>query len=336
MDLSVIILAAGKGTRMCSPQPKVLQQFGGISLLKRTVSTVRALYPQQILLVHGHGQRPLFEGELGSFGEGIGWVSQVQPLGTGHAVSMALPYLALKTQYVLILYADMPLISNMTLVNLLAGMSDKALHCVTGQADNPEGLGRVLRDSQGRVQAIVEHRDADPNTQAIHEINAGIYCVPKDFLCEAVVNIHADNRQNEYYLTDIIALAVEKGLSIKTVLPQHPSEILGVNTFRQLTALERSYQQDLARHWLDKGVHIIDPARFDIRGEVADIVIAPGVRIDLNVILEGKITHSGTPRQTSFRPNTCKGTHTCFHPNLCAFNQAVCQDHCARANGSVL
>lgn len=299
---------------MGSSLPKVLQPLGGIPLLKRVVSAAYALNPSQVLVVHSEGQQASFKACLGDVGTGVvDWVTQARPLGTGDAVKAALPHLASASTHVLILCADMPLVSTATLTRLLEGLSRDPLHLVTGQLEDPSGLGRVVRDPAGNVQGIVEERDASPQLLTLHEVNAGIYCLAKNVLQAALATLKPNNSQQEYYLTDIVAYAAQNKLPITAFPPEHPWEIIGVNTFQQLARLERVYQTHLAGEWSKQGVHIVDPARFDARGAAQDIVIAADVYIDVNVVLEAPLTiESGV----HIGPNVClkntilrKGAH---------------------------
>jgi bifunctional UDP-N-acetylglucosamine pyrophosphorylase/glucosamine-1-phosphate N-acetyltransferase len=291
--LSVIILAAGKGTRMHSSYPKVLQPLAGIPLLQRVIQTVGRLNPEQLLIVHGPTQQPLYAPLLSKKSAyRVDWVLQKEQLGTGHAVLQALPHISPTAKYVLILCADMPLIAEESLNALLKPLSSSTLRLLTGTLDDPTGLGRIVRNAAGEIQTIVEEKDATPEQRQITEINSGVYAFPITILHDVIPGLSNKNHQNEYYLTDVVSYAVKNGFTVSAVSPQFPEEIQGINTFSQLTQLERAYQKRLAESWLAKGVHILDPNRFDVRGNIDDIHIAPGVRIDVNVILEGKINLS--------------------------------------------
>jgi bifunctional UDP-N-acetylglucosamine pyrophosphorylase/glucosamine-1-phosphate N-acetyltransferase len=291
--LSVIILAAGKGTRMHSRYPKVLQSLAGIPLLQRVIQTVGRLSPEQLLIVRGSAQQPLYEPLLPKKSTcRIDWVYQKEQLGTGHAVSQALAHLSPTAKYVLVLCADMPLITAESLNALIKPLSSSTLRLLTGTFNDPTGFGRIVRNTAGKIQAIIEEKDATPEQRQITEINSGVYAFPIAILHDIIPALTNKNYQEEYYLTDVVSHAVKRGFTVSAVSPQFPEEIQGINTFAQLAQLERVYQKRLAESWLAKGVHILDPNRFDVRGNIDDIHIAPDVRIDVNVILEGKINLS--------------------------------------------
>ena len=279
---------------MRSSRPKVLQPLAGIPLLQRVIQTAGRLNPEQLLIVHGSAQRPLYEPLVSpKLPFQVTWVHQEEQLGTGHAISLALKHLSTTAKHVLILYADMPLITEASLQALLKPLSTAStLSLLTGVCPDPTGFGRIIRNAEGHIQAIVEEKDATPAERKITEINSGIYAFPVAVLRNFIPKINNNNQQQEYYLTDVISLAAQKSMTIFAVSPQFPDEIQGVNTIEQLAQLERIYQRRQASHWMAKGVHIVDPNRFDIRGDADEMHIAPDVYIDVNVILEGKITLS--------------------------------------------
>ena len=278
---------------MHSSRPKVLQPLGGVPLLQRVIQTVGQLSPEQLLIVHGPAQQHLYAPLLPKKSAyQVDWVYQQEQLGTGHAVLQALEQLSPTAQYVLVLCADMPLITQASLNALLKPLSPSRLSLLTGTLPDPTGFGRIVRNAEGKIQAIVEEKDASPTQRQITEINAGVYAFPVTVLHDIIPALGKDNSQQEYYLTDVVAQAVKKGFTVSPVPPQFPEEIQGINTFLQLAQLERVYQKRLAESWLAKGVHIVDPTRFDVRGNIDDIHIAPDVHIDVNVILEGKINLS--------------------------------------------
>lgn len=281
MNLSVVILAAGQGARMRSKLPKVLHSIGGVSLLSRIVSTVSQLAPRQVIIVHGADGDAL---KAAIRDPAIVWVAQGTPLGTGHAVKAALPLLS-AVDRVLIVYGDIPLVRLETLEKLLVGELD-AVGLVTVSLTDPTGFGRIVRDSDQKLLRIVEEKDASLIEKSIQEINAGFFSVPKRFLERWLPKLTADNAQQEYYLTDIISLALQEDCPINTISPRDAWEVLGVNDKIQLAALERIFQKEQALHLMRQGVTLRDPDRLDIRGVV---IVGSDVMIDVNVILEGQV-----------------------------------------------
>ena len=281
MSLDIVILAAGQGTRMRSALPKVLHPVAGKSMLGHVIDTARALQPQSIQVVIGHGADRVRERLAG---DDLSWVVQAEQLGTGHAVAQALP--SLSAERVLILYGDVPLIEAETLQRLLQKVSPDQLALLTVILDDPTGYGRIVRDARGEVQAIVEHKDANDEQRAIREGNTGILAVPGSRLGEWLGRLSNSNAQGEYYLTDVIAMAVADGLRVATEHSRDAMEVQGANDRIQLAELERHYQQRAARRLMAQGVTLRDPARFDVRGEVT---VGRDVLIDVNVILEGRV-----------------------------------------------
>lgn len=281
MSLDIVILAAGQGTRMRSALPKVLHPVAGKSMLGHVIDTARELQPQGIHVVIGHGADTVRERLAG---DDLNFVMQTEQLGTGHAVAQALP--ALTAERVLILYGDVPLIEKSTLERLLLQVSDQQLGLLTVTLADPTGYGRIVRNASGQVEAIVEHKDASEAQRLITEGNTGILAVPASKLGEWLGRLSNSNAQGEYYLTDVIAMAVNDGLVVATEQPLDAMEVQGANDRIQLAELERHYQQRAARALMTQGVTLRDPARFDLRGEVT---IGRDVMIDINVILEGKV-----------------------------------------------
>jgi bifunctional UDP-N-acetylglucosamine pyrophosphorylase/glucosamine-1-phosphate N-acetyltransferase len=283
MNLSVIILAAGQGTRMRSRLPKVLHPLGGRSLLSHVVHTAQALEASAIYGVVGHGADAVRDtlAELA-----VKWVEQKEQLGTGHAVLQALPAIP-PEHLVLVLYGDVPLISVATLQRLITAAGDSAMGLLTAHLGDPSGYGRIIRNAQGEVVAIVEHKDASAGQREIKEINTGMLAVRAGNLRKWVMALNNQNSQAEFYLTDVIAMAVKDQVPIKTVYPAAVAEIMGVNNKRQLAELERVYQRQQAERLLERGVTLIDPARFDVRGE---ITAGNDVTIDVNVVCEGRVS----------------------------------------------
>ena len=281
MSLDIVILAAGQGTRMRSALPKVLHPVAGKSMLGHVIDTARQLKPQGIHVVIGHGAELVRE-RLAA--DDLNFILQSEQLGTGHAVAQALP--ALTAERVLILYGDVPLIEVETLRRLLQQVSDQQLGLLTVNLDDPSGYGRIVRDEQGVVKAIVEHKDATPEQRQICEGNTGILAVHGKLLGDWLGRLSNSNAQGEYYLTDVIAMAVADGLVVATEQAADEMEVLGANDRIQLAQLERHYQYRAARRLMVQGVTLIDPARFDLRGEVS---VGRDVSIDINVILEGRV-----------------------------------------------
>ena len=281
MSLDIVILAAGQGTRMRSALPKVLHPVAGKSMLGHVIDTARQLQPHSIHVVIGHGAEAVRE-RLAA--PDLNFVLQAEQLGTGHAVAQALP--ALSAERVLILYGDVPLIAAETLQRLLALVSDQQLGLLTVQLADPTGYGRIVRGADGQVEAIVEHKDANAAQRAISEGNTGILAVPGKRLADWLGRLSNSNAQGEYYLTDVIAMAVADGLVVATEQASDEMEVLGANDRIQLSQLERHYQYRAGRRLMAQGVTLIDPARFDLRGEVT---VGRDVLIDINVILEGQV-----------------------------------------------
>ena len=282
MGLSVVILAAGQGTRMASRLPKVLHRLGPRSLLEHVIATARELAPEAIHVVHGHGGDQV---RAVVTGPDLDWVEQAEQLGTGHAVAQALPNIP-DDRLVLVLYGDVPLITCATLQALVAAADEDHVALLTAHLDDPTGYGRILRGPDGLVSAIVEQADATPEQRAIHEINTGFMALPAARLKGWIARLSNDNAQGEYYLTDVIGLAVRDGVGVRSVEADSAEEVAGVNTRAQLAALERAYQRRQAEALMAAGVSLRDPARLDVRGTVK---AGRDVVIDVNVVLEGDI-----------------------------------------------
>ena len=278
--LNVLILAAGQGRRMHSTLPKVLHRLAGRPLLAHVVDAARALSPQRLIVVHGHGGEQV----KAVFPHGgIDWVEQRDQLGTGHAVMQALPHLDPGAQ-LLVLYGDVPLIRHETLATLVSAGAG-ALGLLTVDLENPTGYGRIVRQA-GRVQLIVEERDATPEQRAIREVNAGFFCAPAARFSDWLRQLRNDNAQREYYLTDVVALAVAGGIEVATVKAADWAETAGVNSKHDLALLERACQRRTAEALLEAGVTLADPARIDVRGS---LVCARDVSIDVNCVFEGEV-----------------------------------------------
>ncbi|MBS0544684.1 MAG: bifunctional UDP-N-acetylglucosamine diphosphorylase/glucosamine-1-phosphate N-acetyltransferase GlmU, partial [Proteobacteria bacterium] len=280
--MEVVILAAGQGKRMRSVLPKVLQPIAGKPMLAHVIDAARALDAKRICVVYGHGGEVVRE-RLDA--PDLAWARQEPQLGTGHAVQQALPHLV-DGDRALVLYGDVPLIGVPTLRRLADAAGADRLALLTVELDNPTGYGRILRDGAGRVTRIVEEKDATDAERKVREVNTGILVAPVERLRNWLGRIGNDNAQGEYYLTDIIGLAVAEGVEVVTVQPDAVSETLGVNSKPQLAELERIHQGNVARRLMDEGVTLIDPARIDVRGE---LVCGRDVEIDVNCVFEGRV-----------------------------------------------
>ena len=280
--MEVIVLAAGQGKRMRSVLPKVLQPLAAKPMLAHVLDTARILEARRIVVVYGHGGEVVREA---LDAPDLAWARQDPPQGTGHAVQQAMP-LVDDGDTALILYGDVPLISVPTLQRLMAAASDTTLALLTVSMDNPTGYGRILRDGAGKVTRIVEEKDATADERRVQEVNTGILAAPVARLRQWLGNLNNDNAQGEYYLTDIIAMAVADGLEVVTTQPDAFEETLGVNNKTQLAELERIHQRNIARRLTDAGVTVIDPARLDVRGSLE---CGRDVEIDINCIFEGTV-----------------------------------------------
>ena len=280
--LEVIILAAGKGTRMRSAIPKVLHKLAGKPLLEHVVATARKLSPTKIHVVVGHGSEQV---SAAVSGDDVTCHKQQNQLGTGHAVAQALPQCD-PASNVLILFGDVPLMSAKTLQNLLASTTD-APSVLAAHIPDPTGYGRVIRDAHQRFVEIVEEKDASEKQRAVQEVNTGVIAAPASLLTTLLSRVNNQNAQAEYYLPDVLGLAREDGMTVNVVVSEDPVEILGVNNRLQLEKLERILQERLAGELLLDGVAVADRRRLDIRGQ---LTCGEGVSIDINVVLEGDIT----------------------------------------------
>ncbi|WP_244783374.1 bifunctional UDP-N-acetylglucosamine diphosphorylase/glucosamine-1-phosphate N-acetyltransferase GlmU [Acinetobacter sp. F-1] len=279
MSTTVIILAAGKGTRMRSSLPKVLQPLAGRPLLGHVIDTAKKLNADNIITIYGHGGEQV---QAAFTAQKIKWVEQSEQLGTGHAVQMTLPVLP-QDGVSLILSGDVPCINPLTLQKLLDATAETGIGLVTLTLPDANGYGRIVRKN-GQIQAIVEHKDATNKQRQIQEINTGIYAVSNAKLHQWLPNLSNENVQGEYYLTDIVAMALADGMQVASVEPEQAFEVEGVNDRVQLAALERQFQAFQAKQLMQQGVHLIDPSRFDLRG---NLTVGQDVQIDINVIIEG-------------------------------------------------
>lgn len=282
MTLAVVILAAGKGTRMKSSMPKVLHPLAHKPLVQHVIDTARSLDPSQIVVVYGHGGDQVREVVID---DDLSWAEQAEQLGTGHAVQQAMPHIK-EADRVLVLYGDVPLTSAETLRELL-DQAGKGMGLLTINLDDPSGYGRIVRDDKGAVERIVEQKDANADELAIQEVNTGIMVFPGEKLSGWLNGLSNNNAQGEYYLTDLLAMAVSDGVSIAVTQPEHQFEADGVNNKLQLAELERAYQRLQADRLMTDGVLLRDPNRFDLRGSLTH---GTDCEIDINVIIEGNVT----------------------------------------------
>ena len=284
MALNVVIMAAGKGTRMKSALPKVLHRLGGRSLLQHVVDSAAALAAAQTVIVTGHGADGV---EAAMAGSGARFVRQMPQLGTGHAVQQVVPVLADDNPTTLILNGDVPLIQAATAQALAAACAGERLALLTIVLADPTGYGRIVRGAEGSVLGIVEHKDATAAQRAIGEVYTGMMAAPTAMLKRWVMALKNDNAQREYYLTDIVAMAVAEGVPVVASPAAGQAEVLGVNSPHQLADLERRYQLQQAEALMDSGVRLADPARLDVRGRLA---CGSDVEIDVNCVFEGTVT----------------------------------------------
>ena len=282
MSLSIIILAAGQGTRMRSTRPKVLHPLGGRPLLAHVIDTARSLQGSDIHVVIGHGAEQV---QAAIPDSDIHWVLQAEQLGTGHAVAQAMPAIA-DGNSVLVMYGDVPLVCRETLQPLCDLADDGMAAILTAELDDPSGYGRILHHLDGSICGIVEEKDASAAERSLQEINTGFIAAPAARLRGWVDALENNNAQGEFYLTDVIARAVSEGTRVRGVMADNIEEVLGINDRRQLAVQERCFQQRQAELCLQAGVTLPDPARFDLRGE---LTAGQDVFIDVNAVLEGNI-----------------------------------------------
>lgn len=322
MSISIVILAAGQGTRMRSALPKVLHKLGGVPLLQHVIRTARQLDPDGIHVVYGHGGEQVREVLAG---ENVDWVLQDRQLGTGHAVELAMSRVS-DADTVLVLYGDVPLIRAATLSGLIEKARHDALAVLTAVLDEPHGYGRMLRDSSGKLVGIVEQKDASAAQLEIREINTGFLAAPAASLRRWLGQLDNNNAKREYYLTDIIALAAAERVAIETASPPNSFEILGINDREQLSVLERVYQRDQAQRLMRNGVTIADPGRLDVRGELQ---VGSDCEFDVNVVFEGEVRLGDRVR---VGPN-CVIRNTSIGDDVEILANCVIED-CITGNGS--
>ncbi|MGX2947656.1 bifunctional UDP-N-acetylglucosamine diphosphorylase/glucosamine-1-phosphate N-acetyltransferase GlmU [Frederiksenia canicola] len=279
--LSVVILAAGKGTRMYSDLPKVLHNIAGKPMVKHVIDTAKQLKAENIHLIYGHGGE-LLQSRLKD--EPVNWVLQAEQLGTGHAMQQAAPFFA-DDENIVMLYGDAPLITKETLEKLIEAKTEGGIGLLTVVLDNPTGYGRIIREN-GSVVGIVEQKDANPEQLKIQEINTGVMVASGASFKKWLAQLDNSNAQGEYYITDVIAMANRDGFNVQAIQATDLMEVEGANNRLQLAALERYFQRKQAEKLLLAGVTLIDPSRFDLRGTVSH---GKDVEIDVNVVLEGDV-----------------------------------------------
>jgi bifunctional UDP-N-acetylglucosamine pyrophosphorylase/glucosamine-1-phosphate N-acetyltransferase len=283
MQLSVVILAAGQGKRMKSDLPKVLQPLAGRPLLKHVIDVAQSLDPAEVHVVYGHGGERVREALPN---EKVKWVLQAEQLGTGHAVLQAIPEIP-RDRMVLVLYGDVPLIRRTTIESLVQLAGPKSVSLLTVTLDDPTGYGRIVRNARGQVQKIVEQKDASKTVLKIKEGNTGILAAPANLLRLWLSLLKNNNAQKEYYLTDIVAMAVKEKVKVSPLIAPSASEVLGVNDKVQLAEVEAIRRAEVARELMLAGATLADPARVDVRGTLSH---GTDVFIDVNVVFEGNVT----------------------------------------------
>jgi bifunctional UDP-N-acetylglucosamine pyrophosphorylase/glucosamine-1-phosphate N-acetyltransferase len=322
-EIEVIILAAGQGSRMRSKLPKVLHKVAGKPMLAHVIDSAKSLQPRAIHVVIGHGGDQVI---TAINDDALHWVRQQQQLGTGHAVAQAMPKVQ-PDSMLLIAYGDVPLVASNTLAALIARADDSTVALLTVVLNDPTNYGRIVRQ-QGEICAIVEEKDADQDQRNINEINTGILAVTAEKLSRWLPQLSADNAQGEFYLTDIIAMAVADGMTVQACEPGSVMEVEGVNNRMQLAAVERYYQQQQAYRLMSEGATLADPDRIDVRGE---LVVGEDVFIDINCVFIGAVTLAAG---VSIGPNcviedSTVGTGTTIKPN------SVLEKATVAANGDI-
>ncbi len=317
-----MILAAGQGTRMRSDKPKVLHELAGKTLLEHVYTAASRLKHREMLVVYGYGGDAVRERHARL---PVSWVEQKDRFGTGHAVLQAMPHIP-EDDLVLIINADTPLITAATLKKLVASAMDSGFALLTSVVEDPSGYGRIKRDGEGKITHIVEDRDTSADEKSITEINTGILAVTAGPLRQWLEALDNRNSQEEYYLTDIVALAARQDVAIRSVSPESNIEIRGINDRVQLAEMERYYQLVQAHQLMRRGVTIMDPGRFDLRGELE---VGGDIVIDINVLFEGRIKIG---KKVSIGPNCCIrdtiiGDEVTILPN-CVIDNAIIGNGC--------
>ncbi len=322
MKLHVIILAAGQGKRMRSTVPKVLHKVAGRPLLAHVIACAQSLSPQAIHIVVGHGNDQV---KAAIDDDSIHWYLQRQQAGTGHAVQQVLPHLK-DDRTVLVLYADTPLLVADTIQSLLLRLRRHDLVLLSAELSDPTGYGRIVRDAQGKVQRIVEQQDADSNVLVINEINTGILATRVELLQAWLAQVNNNNAQQEYYLTDCTALAVQSQRKVEAIICNDPDEVLGINNRVQLAQVERLYQRRIAARLMHDGATLMDPHRIDVRGNLR---VGEDVEIDVNTVFEGtnQLGDSVKIGANTIIINSTIGSGTCIHAN-CHIENATVGNNC--------
>jgi bifunctional UDP-N-acetylglucosamine pyrophosphorylase/glucosamine-1-phosphate N-acetyltransferase len=282
-NLNIVILAAGKGTRMHSNLPKVLHPLAGKPMLLHVLDTARKLHPSNLCVVYGYGGDEVANTIAA---KDVVWVHQPEQNGTGHAVQQAAPHL-LNDAVTLILFGDVPLVREETCLQAISQAQQGELALVTVEQANPDGYGRILRDTQGMISGVIEQKDASAKQRQIREVNTGIMAMPAKHLLDWLQRLNCNNAQSEYYLTDIVAMAVADGIKVNSVSARDISDVFGVNSKSDLARLERMVQGRMADALMEQGVSLIDPARLDVRGSLQ---CGRDVMIDVNCVFEGVVT----------------------------------------------
>ena len=322
MNLSIIILSAGKGKRMRSDLPKVLHELAGKTLLEHVYVSALRLDSREIHVVYGFGGKQVPD-TLSHLQ--VNWIEQKKQLGTGHAVKLAMSSVP-DTDTVLILFGDVPLITHETLQRLVDSSKESGFSLLTAYIDDPAGYGRVIRDNRGDIIRIREEKDATEEERSICEINTGVMSIKGQYLKSWLKNLGIGNVQGEYYLTDVIEAAVAEKITVNSINPESIAEIRGINNRAQLTEIERYYQLEQARHLMRHGVTLMDPARFDLRG---DLEMGKDICIDVNVVLAGSVRIGSN---VTIGPN-CFINHADIHDDVtilpnCVIENAVIGKHC--------
>jgi len=281
-QLNIVVLAAGKGTRMRSDLPKVLHPLAGKPMLMHVLDTARMLNPAKICVVYGYGGDQVAQAIAAN---DVVWVHQAEQKGTGHAARQVASHLQ-DDSVTLILFGDVPLVQAHTCQQVIAQAQHGQLVLLTLEQADPTGYGRILRDAQGNINGIVEHKDASEQQRQIREVNTGIMAMPTKQLVSWLQRLNCDNAQGEYYLTDIVAMAVADHVAVSSVRAQSIAEVFGVNSKSDMARLERMYQIQIAHALMEQGVSLIDPARLDVRGSLQ---CGHDVTIDVNCVFEGKV-----------------------------------------------
>jgi len=322
MSLSIVILAAGQGTRMYSDLPKVMHRLAGKTMLEHVYNSASLVNHRQVYVVYGYGGDQVKNAHPELDAE---WIIQSEQLGTGHAVKQVLPHIP-DADLLMILYGDIPMITAETLHKLQRAASESSFSLLTSYIDNPTGYGRIIRNDIGDVVRIVEEKDAEGEERSICEINTGMMVVKAEPLKRWINSLENKNAQKEYYLTDIIKMAVDEGITVNTINPDSAVEIRGINDRAQLAEIERYYQLIQAHQLMRRGVSIMDPSRFDLRG---DVEIGQDIMIDINVLLEGrlKIGNNVTIGANCCIKGTIIGDSVEIKPN-CVIENAIIGNGC--------